>query len=168
MAVHQHGLAAGRVVAGGGHFKEDDGRAVGQADDFQRQPCHFLRQHPIGSALHHTRDVSVLLPLRIKGWRLGRNGNVVAQLPHDVCVPPLGDGLQQGFGVEGWCGDSCIHGLAPCNLNTAVPAHKFGHRLTRLPPCKPKASWRCKPFFRASTSKSAKVPTRMLGVSYHW
>ncbi len=54
------------------------------------------------------------------------------------------------------------------SLNTAVPAIRFGHVSTRWPFCKPNESVTCRPFFSASTSKSLNVPTRMLGVSYHW
>jgi len=54
------------------------------------------------------------------------------------------------------------------NLNTATLARKFGQRRTGAPSCRPNASRMCNPVRRASTSKSANVPTRILGVSYHW
>ena len=54
------------------------------------------------------------------------------------------------------------------NLNTATLARRFGQRRTTRPCCRPKLSLMCSPILRASSSKSACVPTRMLGVSYHW
>ena len=53
------------------------------------------------------------------------------------------------------------------NLNTAVLASMFGQRRTGAPFWMPKVSSTCSPILRASTSKSACVPKRMFGVSYH-
>jgi len=51
------------------------------------------------------------------------------------------------------------------NLNTATLARKLGNSRTACPSWTPKASRMRRPHWRASTSKSAKVLTRMLGVS---
>ncbi len=51
---------------------------------------------------------------------------------------------------------------------TAVLAMRLGHRCTSCPSCRPKLFSMVSPLRRARTSKSACVPTRMLGVSYHW
>ena len=53
------------------------------------------------------------------------------------------------------------------NLKTAVEAIRLGERRTTRPSCRPKLSSSFKPLRRARTSKSAWVPTRILGVSYH-
>ena len=51
--------------------------------------------------------------------------------------------------------------------NTAVAARTLGSTRTSRSSCKPKASRMDSLFLVARTSKSLKVPTRMLGVSYH-
>ena len=77
---------------------------------------------------------------------------------------------QEACGQEGPQEVGLILGLSPhsrSNLNTATLAIRLGWRRTTRPRCRPKASSTLSRFLRASTSKSAKVPTRMLGVSYH-
>ena len=75
------------------------------------------------------------------------------------------------FGDSVWleaAGDAeAVDAQARSNLNTATLASRFGQRRTTAPPWMPNASRMRSPFLRASTSKSACVPTRRLGVSYH-
>jgi methionine biosynthesis protein MetW len=54
------------------------------------------------------------------------------------------------------------------NIRVGTLASRLGQRRTTRPSCRPKRSVTRRPQRRASTSKSASVPTRMLGVSYHW
>ena len=51
---------------------------------------------------------------------------------------------------------------------TEVPARRFGTNRTMRPSCMPKLSCTFSPLCKASSRKSACVPTRILGVSYHW
>ena len=69
---------------------------------------------------------------------------------------PYGPGMQQAIR------------LAVDEVNAAGGAGGRKLELFTRPSSSPKASRICRPFLRASASKSLKVPTRMLGVSYHW
>ena len=89
-----------------------------------------------------------------------------------VCIAVCADFycLSKRFAFEIVClsAQAALFIQACSKWNTARLAHRLGRRRTIWPLSRPKASRMRRRFFVASTSKSLNVPTRMLGVSYHW
>ena len=111
MAIHQHRLRclARHGRTGGRHFKKQHRRAAGQTHHFQGQAFDFLRFDPAGGVAHHRVDKAMLRPVTVKARRLGRNGDVLADLAHDVAVPLGADLVQRNAGVQNRRWQTCSH-----------------------------------------------------------
>ena len=131
VAVHQHGLAGhgGRVRRRARrccNLEKQHRGAPCEPHDFQRQAFDLLRLDPRGRVAHDGVDVAVLRPVRVKARRLGRNGDVVGELAHDVAVPRPGDVGQRLVGRKDGGGDAGVHGKAPAAAKEALHPRCMG------------------------------------------
>ena len=143
-------------------------QGVRQHADRQRR-CGLRAERQHVRSLRHQRD-AVCQPAPDAGHR--RRGLPLAGPEHRVhgrgrgCRGTVIDGA--GAAQPRAAGRHAAGRQPRAILNTATLARRLGQRRTARPAWKPKLSSTCRPLRSASTSKSAKVPTRMLGVSYHW
>ena len=85
VAVHQNRLRG--VSARGRDFKKQYRRAALKPHDLQGQTVNLLRFHPACRVAHDSVDETVLRPVAVKSWRLGRNRNIAGNLADQVAIP---------------------------------------------------------------------------------
>ena len=96
VAVEQH-----VAVAAASDFAEQHRRSIRQRHDALRQALHRAFRHPVAQMLHGRLHVPEGLPVRLEGWRLVGNADVLHKRRHDAVVPQFGDELADMMRVHG-------------------------------------------------------------------